>query len=395
MGKQFRLYISHLDAHIEGSAAIDLPAGPYALLDAMEKARVSENEPILLEMEDCRCDELEYAFGQRDLPSDTAKDIYILNALAEKMAEMEQHELDTVGGLIRMEKDPERISAERFYDLMHSAECCHYVNVSNDYGLGKFYVENDFIPDLENVPDSVIEKLDFARIGREMREAEGGVFLDEGMGYIVLHSDIIEAHKSLDPTPKKPEYTILLEVGLPDRGEAELLKLPCSSEALRAIPDRFEARGWCDLTWRCADCRIPSMADAFSTCESITEINTAAQVLDELSGLELSTCKALISVMKPQDLTDALALIEARHDYALERDIASPADVGMSRLQSALQQDEIELLAPHVNLYAYGQSAMEKYGMELTEYGGLERWDGQPVLKQENDAPERGGMEMM
>ena len=88
MGKQFRLYISHLDAHIEGSAAFDLPVGPYALLDAMEKARVSENEPILLEIEDCRCDELEYAFGQRDLPSDTAKDIYILNALAEKMAEM-------------------------------------------------------------------------------------------------------------------------------------------------------------------------------------------------------------------------------------------------------------------------------------------------------------------
>ena len=66
----------------------------------------------------------------------------------------------------------------------------------------------------------------------------------------------------------------------------------------------------------------------------------------------------------------------------------------MSRLQSALQQDEIELLAPHVNLYSYGQSATEKYGMELTEYGGLERWDGESVLKQENDAPERGGMEM-
>ena len=395
MDKQFRLYVSHLDAHIEGSAVIDMPTGPYAIQDALDKVRLAENVPVLLEIEGCRCDELEEAFNQRDLPSDTVRDIYVLNALAEKMAAMEQQELDTVGGLIRMEKNPEQIPAERFYDLMHSAECCHYVNVSSDYGLGKFYVENDFIPELENVPDSVIGKLDFARIGQEMRETEGGVFLNEGMGYIVLHSDIIEAHKSLDLTPKKPDYTILLEVGLPDRGESELLKLPCSSKALRAIPDRFEARGWCDLTWRCADCKIPSLRDTISTCESILEINTAAEVLEELSGIELLTSKALVSVIKPQDLTDALALMEARNDYALERDITSPADVGMSRLRSALQQDEIELLAPHVNLYAYGESALEKYGMVLTEYGGLDRWDGEPVLKQEADVPERGGMEMM
>ena len=395
MGKQFRLYISHLDAHIEGSASLDMPTGPYEIQDALDKVRLAENEPVLLELEGCRCDELEDAFDHRDLPLDTSRDIYVLNALAEKMSAMDQQELETVGGLIRMEKDPERISAERFYDLMHSAECCHYVNVSNDYGLGKFYVENDFIPDLENVPESVIEKLDFARIGREMREAEGGVFLDEGMGYVVQHSDIIEAHKSLDSTLKKPDYTVLLEVGLPDRGEAELLKLPCSSEALRAILDRYEARGWCDLTWRCADCKIPSLRDTISTCESILEINTAAEVLKELSGIELLTSKALVSVMKPQDLTDALALIEARNDYALERDIASPADVGMSRLQSALQQDEIELLAPHVNLYAYGESAMKKYGMELTEYGGLERWDGQPVQAPQEEQAQAGGMEMM
>ena len=37
---------------------------------------------------------------------------YVLNALAEKMSAMDQQELETVGGLIRMEKDPERISAE-------------------------------------------------------------------------------------------------------------------------------------------------------------------------------------------------------------------------------------------------------------------------------------------
>ena len=197
-------------------AELDLPAAPYELRDALEKARIAEGESILLEIDGCRCDELEDAFNHRAGPLDTVKDVYVLNALAEKLSAMEQHELNIAGGLILMEKDPDRIPIERFYDLMHSAECCHYVDVPTDYGLGKFYVENGFVPELENLPESVVSRLDFKRIGQEMREAEGGVFLDEGLGYVVLHSDIIEAHKSLSPVPPEPDYAILLEVSRQD-----------------------------------------------------------------------------------------------------------------------------------------------------------------------------------
>lgn len=393
MGKQFRLYISHLDAHIEGSAAINLPAGPYGLRDALDKVRLSKDERVLLEMDSCRCPDLMEWFNGRESGHDTIQDIYRLNVLAEQMEKLEIWQMPILAGALRMEaREKPQLPLSRLCDLAEALDSYNFAGASDDEELGEFYVENGFLPELENVPESVLEKLDFEKIGREMRETEGGTFVEHG--YVVRSGDIPEKHKGLDLTPPEPEYTILLEVGLPDRGEPELLKLPCSSEALRAIPDRFEARGWCDLTWRCADCKIPSLRDTISTCESILEINTAAEVLEELSGIELLTSKALVSVMKPQDLTDALALIEARNDYALERDIASPADVGMSRLQSALQQDEIELLAPHVNLYSYGESAMKLYGMELTEYGGLERWDGQPVHAPEEEHAQTGGMEM-
>ena len=393
MDKQFRLYVSHFDGYTEGCAELDLPAGLYEIRDALEKARISEEDYVLLTIEGCRCDELEDAFEHRPQPMDTVKDIYILNALAEKMSTMEQHELNMAGGLIRMDKHPDRMSIERFYDLMHSTRCCHYVDVPSDYGLGKFYVENGFLPELENLPESVVSKLDFKRIGEEMREAEGGVFLDDGMGYVVLHSDIIEVHKNLSPVPPEPDYTILLEIGLPDKGEPEFLKLPLSTAELDSAPSRFGDCSWQDLSWRCADCKIPSIRDTISTADSIRQINNVAEMLDELSGIELSTCKALLSVMKPDDLTDVVHYLAAKDEYVLSREIASPKDVGMSRLKTALQEDEVKLLAPHVNLYAYGESAMKLYGMELTEYGGLERWDGQPVQKQ-SDAPAQGGMEM-
>ena len=345
-------------------------------------------------MDSCRCPDLMEWFNGRESGHDTIQDIYWLNVLAERMEKLEIWQMPILAGALRMEaREKPELPLSRLCDLAKALDSYNFAGATDDEELGEFYVENGFLPELENVPESVLEKLDFEKIGREMREAEGGTFVEHG--YVVRSGDIPEKHKGLDLTPPEPKYTVLLEVGLPDRGEAELLKFPCSSEALRDIPDRFEARGWCDLTWRCADCKIPALRDMISTCESILEINIAAEVLEELSGIELLTSKALVSVMKPQDLTDALALIDTRNDYALERDIASPADVGMSRLRSALDQDEIELLAPHVNLYAYGESTLKKYGMELTEYGGLDRWDGEPVLKQETDSPERGGMEMM
>ena len=53
------------------------------------------------------------------------------------------------------------ISVATMIDLAYSADCCHVVNATTDEQLGRFYAENDFIPALEKVPDSIFEYLDF------------------------------------------------------------------------------------------------------------------------------------------------------------------------------------------------------------------------------------------
>ena len=63
----------------------------------------------------------------------------------------------------------------------YSVDCCHVVpGITDDAALGQFYVENDFLPDLATVPDSVLEMLDYEKIGRSMREGEGGVLTPHG-----------------------------------------------------------------------------------------------------------------------------------------------------------------------------------------------------------------------
>lgn len=53
-------------------------------------------------------------------------------------------------------------------------------DVFDDEQLGRFYAGNGFMPEYETLPDKIYEHLDFAKIGREARESEGGVFTQRG-----------------------------------------------------------------------------------------------------------------------------------------------------------------------------------------------------------------------
>ena len=47
------------------------------------------------------------------------------------------------------------LTLRRVLNLAYSVDCCHVVpGITDDAALGQFYVENDFRPDLANVPDS-------------------------------------------------------------------------------------------------------------------------------------------------------------------------------------------------------------------------------------------------
>ena len=43
-----------------------------------------------------------------------------------------------------------------------------------------------------------------------------------------------------------------------------------------------------------------------------------------------------------------------------------------------LSPEDVERLIPHLNLYNYGQELLEHFGAVLTDYGMIERRDGQP-----------------
>ena len=374
---------------------LDLPATDYELLDAMEQLRLEDGKHPYLEF---------HAVEEYDYLNERIQetDIFPLNALAKRLAELDTQGMAVFEGLVCMDiqKGGETIPIGSLIDYAYSGDCCHVVeDAVTDEELGMFLVENGFIPEAENLSDKALKLLDYAQIGKNHREAEGSTFT--GFGYVEQHDPPAEVYKTLDLTPKTPDYTILLEVSKGffndpsyDSEKTAQLKLPASPEALTSALETVGAWDWRETGWSCLDCRVPVLSEMISDAEvGIDSLNDLAQRLADMEPKTLNTYKALLEATDCKDLQSAEALIDSLDEYIFSPQYSSPIEMAKGELSVILCDEDAAFLAPHLNLYRYGQSLIERCGGTLTAYGLIEREDHQPVQAMENK-PRQGGMEM-
>lgn len=396
MGKMiFQVYLAKRDSPSEAYAELELPATPWELVDAMDKVRLQEGEKLFMEVTRY------YGFGRlAPFLDDINPSLNELNALAEQLSPMGSMDRIAFDGLLQIKIDqrPKRITMQDLRDLAASVDCCNVAgDVLDDEQLGKFYAENGFIPELDGLPDKVYELLDFELLGRRMREGECGVFTEQG--YVVQDQDLEQA----PPVPREitqPEYTILLELTKGhfndpayDNDQIVLLKLPSDARTMDRALDTLGAASWSEVNWRCVDCKAPSLMEAVSEAVSIAHINRLAEHLTRMGAEEISSYKAVLAATGCGEIIEATLLIDQMEQYIVDPKTASPQDVAMGELRTMLDNDSMELILPHLNLYPYGQALLQRYNSTLTEYGLVERRDMQPIQKI-TDAPVQDGMEI-
>ena len=387
--KIFSVFVYNWQDNAYGPTAdIDLPATEYELEDALQKVRDGEGGQTMLSVE--RFGDFRYLSGHIG----EAENLRALNALAERLAALEPWQADAFEGLVRMdEKAGVEIDLPRLYDLASSVDSCQVLYEATDYAsLGRFYAENDFVPELENVPEQAWGFLNFEAIGRWMTDQDKGAFLGD-RGYVVRIGEIQEKFRELDFSPKEPDYTVLLEASVMDSGETVPLKLPRRREDIQDVLARLGADDLSDLTWRCADCRVPALRDAFSREDNIGCVNHAAKELRNLNRDELLAYKALVQAAGNPDLPDAMQLLYAAGTYIFTHAFARPEDVAKDDLCGMLCRSDAEALRPFVDLRRYGEKLMEERNISLTPYGTVERKGGEPVQTVCHE-PEAGGMNM-
>ena len=277
---------------------LELPASYYGLQDALDKLQMPLGDKPRWEFLE------HHGFQFLHVHLTHECDLYQLNALATCLGQMNGREKTAFEGLFNMEvsKKYSPISVATMIDLAYSTDCCHVVNASTDEQLGRFYAENDFIPALEKVPDSIFEYLDFEMLGRKARFEEGGVFASNG--YVTQHTELKQVYETLDLMPSAPSYAIRLLAGsspmdsdgLPEK--QVYLNLPATQEALDHVLEVCEAPSWREMLFWTEDGAVPDLLENMD-CDDIQELNELAKHLKchENSG-ELSKLNELNEKLK-------------------------------------------------------------------------------------------------
>ena len=384
----------------EAYVTLDLPATPYEIEDALEKVRIQPDEKLFLDIEEY------YDFRFLAPYLEDMNDLYGLNALAEKLSRFADYESTVFAGQLKMDVDSRMsdITLPRLLALADNTPYCDVINVAfNDSQLGKFYAENGFVTELEQLSDEAFkiieDMLDYEQIGRKIRQAEGGVFVDRSTygysGYVIRHREPEMANALV--VSKEPDYMILLEVCKGffddpdyDRDSVVQLKLPASKETLDGVLNTLEAADWSELAFTCLDCRIPALIEAVNQTEDVFAANHAASRFAQMTGEQIPKLKSILEVTGITNLAEAIQLSDHLDSFVYSPEFSSPTDVARAEIKFSLIDKEAELLIPHVNLHQYGKALLENHNWTLTDYGMISRQDGQPIQRIEPQKQNQG-----
>ena len=388
MGKRIlRVYLAKNDTpYCAAYAKLELPASPWEVWDAMEKVRLQTDDILYMEIEDY------FAFEYLS-PHLDGLDISLneLNALAAQLAALDEVQGIAFEGMFSIEVQRKVnanggvITLQDLRDLAVSAktDCYHVVDAADDAQLGRFYAENEFVPELDGISDEVFEMLDFAGIGRMMRCSENGVFV--GSLYVLQDGELTTAPPVQKTLPEKPGYLFRLTLGLhPDIGDDRtvMLILPAAEAELLDAQAQLGTEGWEGVAVIDYDGIIPYAAEFTDLPMELEEFNEIAKAVQDMPFPEkqLPKLKALLEQFEVRDIATAISLTEHLEDYVLTPEISSPQETAIDQLHFMTDDHSAELLISHVNLYAYGCDLIREDNAVLSPYGLLHRADYQPML---------------
>ena len=383
--KVFAVYLAKEgNPNSDAYAKLDLPASPWEVVDALDKVRLNEGEQLYMEIEDY--DAFAYLaphLDGLDISLNELNDLAALLSALDEVQEVAFEGLFSIEVQRKVNANGGVITLQDLRDLAVSAktDCYHVVDAADDAQLGRFYAENDFVPELDGISDGVFEMLDFAGIGRMMRCGENGVFV--GSLYVLRDGELTTAPPVQRTLTEKPGYLFRLTLGLhPDIGDARTvtLDLPAAEAELLDAQEQLGAEGWEGVTVIDYDGIIPYAAEFTDLPIELEELNAFTKAARDIPRSEVPKLKALLEQFEVQDIETAMLLTEHLADYILTPNLSSPQEAALDQLCFIMDREEAVRLIPYVNLFNYGETVIHADNAALTSYGLLHRADYEPML---------------
>ena len=378
MRKVCEVYLVSSSVTDERGVELTFPVSQYEMMDAFEQIHTKSPGDVYWQVDEFYC------FDYLAPHLDESMSIFEFNSLTEQLSKLDERQETALEGLLQMQvknhmqENSGPITVQELMMLAHNVDHCHVLaDVHTDTELGKFCADNDFLPELTALPDSVYALLDYAKIGKQMREDESGVFTPHG--YVVRTEE-------LQPLPDfEPQREIFYMLRLTlmnheNEQKTAVLDLPATEQRMQEVQKELDAPEWFDAQFTGCDAIVPQLNTLLTDVEDLPRINELAQSLQELkvSG-QLTKIKAVIGATQCETLDDVFDRIEKLPQYCFETKIRDKDALVRDELEFVLGGKDADLIYKHLNREAYAEDVLKQYGAEITPYGMVNRADFGPL----------------
>ena len=372
MRKVCEVYLVSSASSDERGVELTFPVSQYEMMDAFEQIHTKSPGDVYWQVDEFYC------FDYLAPHLDENMSIFEFNSLTAQLSKLDERQETALEGLLQMQADKHMQENSGIMMLASNVDRCHVLaDVHSDEALGKFYVENGFREDLDALPDSAYALLDYAKIGKQMREDEGGVFTPHG--YVVRTEE-------LQPLPDyEPQRNINYMIRLTlmnheNEQRTAILDLPATEQRLLEVQEELDAPEWFDAQFTGCDAIVPQLNAMLTDVEDLPRINELAQSLQELKASgQLTKFKAVVGATQCETLDDVFDRIEKLPQYCFETKIRDKDALVRDELDFVLGGKDAELIYKHLNCEAYAEDVLKQYGAELTPYGMVNREDFGPL----------------
>ena len=394
MNKVCEVYLATDDAH---GVELSLPVSQYEMMDAFEQLRTEPAEDVYWQVDEFyHCDFLAPHLDAR-------MSIFEFNALTEQLSKLGAWQETALAGLLQMQEQKHIqensgvITAQELLTLAYNTDCCQVLaEVHTDEELGKFYVENGFREDLDALPERVYELLDYAKIGKQMRAAENGVFTRSGY---VIQMEKLQPLPDYEPQREISYMIRLTLMNHENEQKTAVLDLPATEQRLLEVQNELDAPEWFDAQFTGCDAIAPQLNTLLTDVEDLPKINELAKSLQELKADgQLTKFKAVVDATQCETLDDVFDRIEKLPQYCFETKIRDKDALVRDELEFVLGGRDADLIYKHLNREAYAEDVLKQYGAEITPYGMVNRADfgplHEPIPKQHQEQTQEPQMGM-
>lgn len=378
MRKVCEVYLVSSASSDERGVELTFPVSQYEMMDAFEQIHTKSPGDVYWQVDEFYC------FDYLAPHLDESMSIFEFNSLTEQLSKLDSYQETALEGLLQMQvknhmqENSGIITVPELMMLAANVNRCHVLaDIHTDEDLGKFYVKNGFREDLDALPDSAYALLDYAKIGKQMRESEAGTFTPHG--YVVRTEE-------LEPLPEhEPQREISYMIRLTlmnheNEQKTAVLDLPATEQRMQEVQAELDAPEWFDAQFTGCDAIVPQLNTLLTDVEDLPRINELAQSLQELkvSG-QLTKIKAVIGATQCETLEDVFDRLEKLPQYCFETKIRDKDALVRDELEFVLGGKDADLIYKHLNREAYAEDVLKQYGAEITPYGMVNREDFGPL----------------